>query len=59
MQIFKKLKILYWMVFNSIEGWHSQIWKADLDERFCCDGRDCGCGGATIEDIYMSHKPNN
>lgn len=35
-------------------------WKAytdkDPDERLCCDGHECGCGGATVREEAMAHR---
>lgn len=34
-------------------------WKAlgrDPDERFCCSGRECGCGGVTVREHFLQHR---
>lgn len=59
MQIIEKLKILFWLICDCASSWKTEIWNKDLDERFCCDGRECGCGGATIGDMYSSVKPKS
>jgi hypothetical protein len=61
MQFIKKMKILYWMLRSACEGWYDEVWKRDLEELYCCSGDSvtspCGCGGATVEDIYLNCKP--
>lgn len=49
-----KLKILLVLLHDHYEYWRGNIWRADLDEHYCCDGRDCGCGGATIRELYLT-----
>ena len=54
----KKIKVLYWMILSTYEAWKEDLWSRDLDDIYCCDGRDCACGGATIEEMwYDTHKP--
>lgn len=55
--IFEKLRILWLLLADTCESWHKEVWKTDLDAQFCCDGRECGCGGATVRDIYDSVYP--
>lgn len=50
--IFFKFKILYWLILDTCGTWKAEVWKRDLDERFCCDGRDCACGGMTVKDSW-------
>ena len=59
MQIITKLKILKMWISDAFHGWHEQIWKRDLDERYCCDGKMCGCGGMTLRDIYLQSPKTN
>lgn len=47
-----KFKILYFFMASSFDSWKHEIWNRNLDGRFCCDGRECGCGGATIRETY-------
>jgi len=58
--IFLKIKILFWVIQDSIGGgwgyWKSEIWKHDLDERYCCDGKMCMCGGDTIRDQWTINR---
>lgn len=49
---FTKLSILVDMLSDIFETWRDEIWAHDLDERYCCDGRECGCYGATYRDVY-------
>lgn len=39
-------------VVQAFHQWREDIWKSDLDSRYCCDGRECGCQGVTIREVY-------
>jgi len=52
MQTIEKLKILWLILTDAYDGWKNYVWDHDLDERYCCDGRGCNCGGITIREIY-------
>jgi hypothetical protein len=52
-QTIDKLRILKAMLRGTFEKWHKEVWTHDLDARFCCDGRECGCQGSTLGDVYM------
>jgi len=52
MQTLRKLKVLYWFAVNAFCEWKAEIWDKDLDERFCCDGQMCGCGGSTVGETF-------
>jgi len=47
-----KLKVLYWMVSSEVHSWYREVWKRDLDEHYCCDGRECSCGGESVRDVW-------
>jgi len=47
-----RLRILMDMLVRTLSDWHKNIWKEDLDRFICCDGRECGCCGVTIRQIY-------
>ena len=49
-----KLKLLALMLLRAFECWRQETWGADLDEPYCCGGRDCGCGALTRREIYNS-----
>lgn len=34
--------------------WRDGIWERDLDSLYCCEGRECGCEGITIRELYTS-----
>ena len=55
MQILMKLKILYLMLVSAYEGWVSEILHKDLNDNYCCDGRDCSCGGASIKEMWTTY----
>lgn len=54
-----KLRVLYMMLCHGIEGaiaeWKSDVWRKELDSRYCCDGRECGCGATTVRELYSWH----
>lgn len=62
-----KLRILKILLMEAVDLWNSQFRKADLDQRNCCDGRECACGGQTTRDLWISvyerhykySQPNN
>lgn len=47
-----KLRILRMLLVEAFEQWRTDIWRNDLDARYCCDGRECCCQAATWRDIY-------
>lgn len=49
---FTKLRILFDLLAGMWVHWRDDIWPHDLDSRYCCDGRECGCGGQTRRDVY-------
>ncbi len=58
MQWHRKIIILYYLLADQIRGWKTEVWDKDLDELYCCDGRECACGGATIGDIFSNCLPS-
>jgi hypothetical protein len=46
-----KLQILCYWLADSFRSWRDQVWARDLDSQYCCDGRECGCYGATVRDV--------
>lgn len=52
MQTIRKFRILRGMVVMTMQEWRDQIWNRDLDEIYCCDGRECGCGAVTVGEVY-------
>jgi hypothetical protein len=53
--IFKR-KMLVLSMVDAITGvwkwWNDEIKDANLDDRYCCDGYECGCGGQTLRQIW-------
>ncbi len=52
-----KLRMLWHFFLSNPVGWYHEIWKQDADERLCCNGRECGCMGATFADELSYHLP--
>lgn len=53
-----KLRILSWMLSEAFGEWKSSIWRLELDGNYCCDGRECGCGGQTLREMWsFVHQP--
>lgn len=50
-----KLRVLKMMLRCSYDEWLADVWKRDLDGLYCCDGRECGCGGDTVRDMWGWH----
>jgi hypothetical protein len=51
-----KLSILRGLLAYQFEQWRKDIWSHDLDDRYCCDGRECGCQGASYREIYARRR---
>lgn len=56
-----KLRLLVTWMRVSFEEWRKEVWERDLDQRYCCDGRDCMCGGSSVRDVMaipqVQHSP--
>ena len=52
-----KIRVLGALLSDALSTWHKEVWKVDLDERRCCDGRECCCGGATNRDVWSNCFP--
>jgi len=52
-QALDKLIILKDLLQGAFHQWRKEIAHHDLDAHFCCDGRECGCQGASLRDVYM------
>ena len=47
-----KARILIWLVRGAVHTWRTEVVPVELDSRYCCDGRECGCSGSTHRDIW-------
>lgn len=47
-----KLRVLRYLLVSGYEEWRDSVWKCDLDSLWCCDGRECGCGGSTVREMW-------
>lgn len=47
-----KFRILRRMLGETFNTWQSEVWRRDLDGLYCCDGRECCCGGMTVLDAH-------
>lgn len=50
--LFVKLGILLGFLSSAFSDWKREVWSRDLDERYCCDGRECCCQAMTVRDVY-------
>lgn len=50
--VIQKLRILTLMLTSTFHDWKGEVWQKDLDSLYCCDGRECCCGGETIRDQW-------
>ena len=48
-----KLKILVGLFGSVFSQWKTEVYSKDLDQPYCCDGRECGCYGMTVRQIYL------
>ncbi|MCP5078972.1 MAG: hypothetical protein GY951_13065 [Psychromonas sp.] len=53
-----KFKQLYYFLLQGYEAWRAEIWDKDLDEGYCCDGRECLCQGETVREAYTYLNSN-
>jgi hypothetical protein len=51
-----KLRVLRGLLRYQYETWLSEVWRKDLDDYYCCSGRECGCYGSTVRDVYEGTK---
>lgn len=51
-----KIRALIWFLRGAGEDWRREIWDRDLDGQYCCDGRECMCGGLSVRETY---SPSN
>lgn len=47
-----KLRILWWILSTNFSGWREDVWRKELDSHYCCNGRECCCGGDTIRNLW-------
>lgn len=47
-----KLRVLRFMVVEATDTWRSTIWSKDPGALYCCDARECLCGGDTIRQAW-------
>lgn len=47
-----KLRVLRAFVSDAIDNWRELVWSRDLDAAYCCDGRECCCGGETVRQVF-------
>ena len=47
-----KLRVLLYVLADAYTNWRNDVWLRELDTRWCCDGRECGCGGSTVREIW-------
>ena len=42
-----KLKVLIISMLDNYKSWKEVVWEKELDELYCCNGRECGCMATT------------
>lgn len=47
-----KLRVLIVWLRNAYAEWQKEVWNSELDARYCCDGRECGCEGSTVREVF-------
>jgi hypothetical protein len=56
----EKLRILALILAStakdSYDFWRREVWNNDLDCSWCCNGKECGCGGQTIRQVFQVQK---
>lgn len=51
-----KLRILWMLLRCTYSEWRREVWVRNLDSPYCCDGRECGCYGTTVRELYARRK---
>ena len=46
-----KLRILFGFIAGAFDSWRREVWDRELDELYCCNGRECACGGLTVLEV--------
>jgi len=59
-----KIRLFFLYIMSALWQWKEDVWKMDLDGLYCCDGKECSCGGLTnrealIEAGALSKSPQN
>lgn len=52
-----KLALLPRFLKSGYCSWTTEIWRRDPDERYCCDGAMCCCGGIALREAYRAQQP--
>lgn len=47
-----KVRVLRMFVAGAFDQWKDEIWRREVDQPYCCDGRECGCGAMTVRECY-------
>jgi len=50
-----KLRVLRMLLSGTFEEWKRDVWRRDLDDSYCCDGRECGCQACSVRELYSWH----
>jgi hypothetical protein len=57
---FFKLRVLFLCIRDGQQSgfifWKENIYPKDPDQRYCCNGHECGCEGATIRDLWTTEN---
>jgi hypothetical protein len=51
-----KLGLLPGFLARGFVEWKTLIWRADPDQYYCCDGRECCCGGISMREAISGEK---
>lgn len=54
-----KLRVLRCLLIAAYQEWRGTVWLRDADAPYCCDGRECCCGGETIREMWSWHLAPN
>lgn len=47
-----KLRLLRIFISDATDTWRELVWNRELDSNYCCDGRECCCGGETVRQVF-------
>lgn len=58
-QVIDKIRILFGWWHDQFDFWRKEILHRDLDSYWCCNGRECGCGGGTIREMFLPKEASD
>ena len=55
---FFRIRLLPLFLIDGFKSWKYEMYRRELDEYYCCNGHECGCGGVTVREMYKGKDGN-